>query len=123
MSSTNSDASGSATDSATGTAASVTSSIVSSLISSAISTSETLSASNTASDEPTKTSGGILGTTPETTSAADTDRGIGIVTFLTALVVAVVIFTVQLVAFLLLRNKLARILYVTPRPRFKKLCR
>ncbi|ENH63274.1 Putative protein RSN1 [Fusarium oxysporum f. sp. cubense race 1] len=110
MSSTNSDASGSATDSATGTAASVTSSIVSSLLSSAISASETLSASETASDEPTKTSsGGILGTTPETTSAADTDRGIGIVTFLTALVVAVIIFTVQLVAFLLLRNKLARI--------------
>ncbi|EXL60474.1 hypothetical protein FOCG_03320 [Fusarium oxysporum f. sp. radicis-lycopersici 26381] len=110
MSSTNSDASGSATDSATGTAASVTSSIVSSLLSSAISASETLSASETASGEPTKTSsGGILGTTPETTSAADTDRGIGIVTFLTALVVAVIIFTVQLVAFLLLRNKLARI--------------
>ncbi|KAK2932118.1 hypothetical protein FoTM2_006575 [Fusarium oxysporum f. sp. vasinfectum] len=110
MSSINSDASGSATDSATGTAASVTSSIVSSLLSSAISASETLSASETASDEPTKTSsGGILGTTPETTSAADTDRGIGIVTFLTALVVAVIIFTVQLVAFLLLRNKLARI--------------
>ncbi|KIL92916.1 hypothetical protein FAVG1_04097 [Fusarium avenaceum] len=110
MSSTEADASGSATDSATGTAASVTSSIVSSLISSAISASESLSASETASDEPTKTSSGGGISLPATqTSAANSDRGIGIVTFLTALGVAVAIFTVQLLAFLFLRNKLARI--------------
>jgi hypothetical protein len=36
--------------------------------------------------------------------------GIGIVSFLTAILVSVIIFFVQLLLFLLLRNKLARIL-------------
>jgi calcium permeable stress-gated cation channel len=41
---------------------------------------------------------------------AQEDRGIGIVSFLAALAVALVIFGVQTLLFLLLRNKLARIL-------------
>ncbi|KAF5018561.1 hypothetical protein F66182_9455 [Fusarium sp. NRRL 66182] len=104
MSSTETDASASETNSATGTAASVTGSVVSSLISSAISASESTSndasqTSNAAS--PTETSG--------TLAAVNNNRGIGIATFITALGVAVAIFTVQVAAFLLLRNKLARI--------------
>lgn len=43
-------------------------------------------------------------------NAANKDRGIGIVSFLTALLVAIIIFAVQTGVFLLLRNKLARIL-------------
>lgn len=43
-------------------------------------------------------------------NAADQDRGIGIVSFLTALLVAIVVFSIQAGIFLLLRNKLARIL-------------
>lgn len=42
-------------------------------------------------------------------NAADEDRGIGIVSFLTALAVALVVFAIQTGVFLLLRNKLARI--------------
>ncbi|KAI1014637.1 hypothetical protein LB503_003985 [Fusarium chuoi] len=106
MSSTDSDASASATDSATGTAASVTSSIASSLLSSAISASETLSASSTSSDGPTSTTSGFQGTP---TSAADKDKGIGVVSFLTAVAVAMAVFAVQILLFLILRNKLARI--------------
>lgn len=41
---------------------------------------------------------------------ASSSQGIGIVSFLTALVVAIIIFSVQTGFFLLLRNKLARIL-------------
>ncbi|KAF4126665.1 calcium permeable stress-gated cation channel [Geosmithia morbida] len=41
--------------------------------------------------------------------AAQADQGIGIIGFLTALVVAIIVFTVQVTLFLLLRNKLARI--------------
>lgn len=40
------------------------------------------------------------------------DENIGLVSFLTAVAVAVAIFTVQFTLFLLLRNKLARILSV-----------
>jgi hypothetical protein len=43
-------------------------------------------------------------------NAADQDRGIGIVSFITALLVAIVVFSIQTGIFLLLRNKLARIL-------------
>lgn len=43
-------------------------------------------------------------------NAADEDRGIGIVSFITALLVALIVFAVQTGIFLLLRNKLARIL-------------
>ncbi|KAF5706301.1 acid phosphatase [Fusarium mundagurra] len=106
MSSTEADASASATDSASGTASSVASTIASSLISSAISASETLSGSQTISDEPTTTTSGVMGSS---TSAADKDKGIGIVSFLTAVAVAVAIFAVQVLLFLFLRNKLARI--------------
>lgn len=41
---------------------------------------------------------------------AQDEQGIGIVSFLTALATALVIFTVQASLFMLLRNKLARIL-------------
>ncbi|KAH7189553.1 uncharacterized protein B0J16DRAFT_371388 [Fusarium flagelliforme] len=107
----------SADPSGTGTAesatdiAAITSSIASSLLSSAISATTTGTPASTSSDGPTKTSSGGIGVTPpsETTSAATSDRGIGIATFFTALVVAVVVFSVQILAFLLLRNKLARI--------------
>jgi hypothetical protein len=43
-------------------------------------------------------------------NAANRDRGIGIVSFITALAVALIIFAVQSGIFLMLRNKLARIL-------------
>ncbi|KAF4445916.1 hypothetical protein F53441_10387 [Fusarium austroafricanum] len=107
MSATESDASASATDSATGTASSIASSIASSLLSTALSASETLSASSTTSNKPTKTNTGVF--TPQPTSAADKDKGIGVVSFLTAVAVAMAIFAVQILLFLLLRNKLARI--------------
>ena len=42
--------------------------------------------------------------------SAQDDQGIGIVSFLTAFSVALIIFAVQITLFLLLRNKLARIL-------------
>ncbi|KAJ4269954.1 hypothetical protein NW762_001625 [Fusarium torreyae] len=108
MSSTETDASASATDTASGTASSLASSIASSLISSALSASETLSASATTSDEPTRTSSEIA-ITPSQSSAADKDKGIGIVSFLTAVAVALAVFAIQVLLFLLLRNKLARI--------------
>ncbi|KAF4467912.1 hypothetical protein FALBO_5216 [Fusarium albosuccineum] len=108
MSSTATDAAESATDSATGAESSIISTIASSLVSSAISASETLSGSETLSSEPTKTSG-LASTTPSQTSAAEKDKGIGIVSFLTAVAVAVAVFAVQLSLFLVLRNKLARI--------------
>ena len=51
--------------------------------------------------------------TPQDASAK---KGIGIISFLTAFVAALIIFTVQISVFVLLRNKLARILYdITPR--------
>lgn len=45
-----------------------------------------------------------------TPGAAQDERGIGIVSFLTAFVVALIVFATQSSFFLLLRNKLARIL-------------
>lgn len=45
-----------------------------------------------------------------TQDKADQDQGIGIISFLSAVGVAVAIFAVQFGVFLLLRNKLARIL-------------
>ncbi|RGP60570.1 hypothetical protein FSPOR_10537 [Fusarium sporotrichioides] len=107
MSSTETDASASATgtgtetgtDSATGTA-SITGSILSSLLSSAMTPSST--------SGPTRTSGSLF-ESPTQSSAADKDKGIGIVSFLTAVGVAVAIFAVQILLFLILRNKLARI--------------
>ncbi|KAF4977461.1 hypothetical protein FZEAL_6025 [Fusarium zealandicum] len=109
MSSTATDTAESATDTQSSVASSIASSIISSLTSSALSASETFSGSETTSDEPTKTSSGGLGITPEQTSAADKSRGIGIVSFLTAVAVALAVFAVQLLLFLLLRNKLSRI--------------
>jgi hypothetical protein len=48
----------------------------------------------------------------DTQTAGDGQKseGIGIVSFLTAILVSVIIFFVQLAFFLLLRNKLARVL-------------
>lgn len=50
------------------------------------------------------------------TGTALQSQGIGLVAFLTALATSLVIFGIQIGFFLLLRNKLARILYVTLRP-------
>lgn len=114
MSSTATDTADSVADtaSATGTdsIASSLASIASTIASSALSASETLSGSETLSTEATKTSSGRVGITPSQNSAANKDRGIGIVSFLTAVAVAMVVFAVQILLFLLLRNKLARIL-------------
>ncbi|RGP76997.1 hypothetical protein FLONG3_4935 [Fusarium longipes] len=108
MSSTETDASasvtgtGTAAESATGSeTASLTGSVLSSLLSSATSASKSLTS-------PTLTSSNPFGSA-EPTSAADKDKGIGIVSFLTAVGVAVAIFAVQILLFLILRNKLARI--------------
>ncbi|KAI8689962.1 hypothetical protein LRP88_13735 [Fusarium phalaenopsidis] len=114
MSSTATDTADSVTDtaSATGTdsiVSSLASSIASTIASSALSASETLSSSETLSTGATKTSSGGIDTTPSQTSAADKDKGIGIVSFLTAVAVAMVVFAVQILLFLFLRNKLARI--------------
>jgi calcium permeable stress-gated cation channel len=43
--------------------------------------------------------------------SAQEDQGMGIISFMTAVGVAVAIFAAQFLLFLLLRNKLARILY------------
>ncbi|KAI8723516.1 hypothetical protein NCS52_00207400 [Fusarium sp. LHS14.1] len=114
MSSTATDTADSVTDtaSATGTdsiVSSLASSIASTIASSVLSASETLSGSETLSTGATKTSSGSIDSTPSQTSAADKDKGIGIVSFLTAVAVAMVVFAVQILLFLFLRNKLARI--------------
>lgn len=44
---------------------------------------------------------------------AQSSAGIGIVSFLTAIGVALAVFAAQFLLFMLLRNKLARILYVS----------
>jgi hypothetical protein len=46
--------------------------------------------------------------------SAQTATGISLVAFLSALATSLVVFGVQISLFLLLRNKLARILYVSP---------
>ncbi|QPC78353.1 hypothetical protein HYE68_009105 [Fusarium pseudograminearum] len=110
MSSTGSDA---ASASETGTAASgtdtasITGSLLSSLLST-ISATETPTSSSSSSSGPTRTTSGSIFSATQS-SAADKDKGIGIVSFLTAVGVAVAIFAVQILLFLLLRNKLARI--------------
>lgn len=53
-------------------------------------------------------------TNSDGTGTAQASTGISLVAFLTALATSLVIFAVQIIAFLLLRNKLARILYVFP---------
>ena len=116
MSSTDSDRTASLTD----TASSIASSLVSSAISTALSASESLTRAATGSitDAP---SSAIASTTaeaePTSSNVVDTqpgrgqdDQGIGIVSFLTAVGVALAVFAVQLLLFLVLRNKLARIL-------------
>lgn len=45
-----------------------------------------------------------------TPGAAQDEQGIGIVSFLAAFLVAVIVFAIQATLFMLLRNKLARIL-------------
>ncbi|UZP40750.1 hypothetical protein NXS19_008566 [Fusarium pseudograminearum] len=110
MSSTGSDAA-SASASETGTAASGTdtASITGSLLSSLLSTiSATETPTSSSSSGPTRTTSGPIFSATQS-SAADKDKGIGIVSFLTAVGVAVAIFAVQILLFLLLRNKLARI--------------
>lgn len=54
--------------------------------------------------------------------SAQKSEGIGIVSFLTAVGIAVAIFAAQFLLFLLLRNKLARILYVTATSHSLLLC-
>ncbi|EKJ74867.1 hypothetical protein FPSE_04903 [Fusarium pseudograminearum CS3096] len=110
MSSTGSDAA-SASASETGTAASGTdtASITGSLLSSLLSTiSATETPTSSSFSGPTRTTSGPIFSATQS-SAADKDKGIGIVSFLTAVGVAVAIFAVQILLFLLLRNKLARI--------------
>ncbi|KAM0294306.1 hypothetical protein HYE67_003222 [Fusarium culmorum] len=110
MSSTGSDAA-SASVSETGTAASGTdtASMTGSLLSSLLSTiSATETPTSSSSSGPTRTTSGPIFSATQS-SAADKDKGIGIVSFLTAVGVAVAIFAVQILLFLLLRNKLARI--------------
>ncbi|KAI9171094.1 hypothetical protein HJFPF1_00574 [Paramyrothecium foliicola] len=79
---------------------------LSSVASSIASTISSAAQSIASTPAPSASSTGI----PEGGSgAAQDDQGIGIVSFLTALGVAVAIFTAQILIFLLLRNKLARI--------------
>ncbi|KAK7423455.1 hypothetical protein QQZ08_009024 [Neonectria magnoliae] len=82
-----------------------------SVISSTLTASATLSGSDSESEfrTPTSTSSTATATATTTTDASEDDRGIGIVSFLTALGVAMVVFAVQILLFLFLRNKLARI--------------
>ncbi|KAH7328270.1 hypothetical protein B0I35DRAFT_417041 [Stachybotrys elegans] len=68
----------------------------------ASSLSEALTSSTTARPPPSQTGG-------EGPGAAQDDEGIGIIGFLSALGVAAIVFAVQIILFLLLRNKLARI--------------
>ncbi|KAF7546968.1 hypothetical protein G7Z17_g8057 [Cylindrodendrum hubeiense] len=110
MASRTSDTSESLTDtqSLTDTLSSIVSSVVRSAASSTITASTTLGSSDSRSDFTTPTST-TSSSTATTTSDADSSEGIGIVSFLTALGVAMVVFAVQVLLFLFLRNKLARI--------------
>lgn len=54
---------------------------------------------------------------PSPGAKAQYSEGIGIVSFLTAIGVALAVFAAQFMLFVLLRNKLARILYVSARLR------
>lgn len=65
--------------------------------------STTGTASATSSASPSETTAGGLGT-------AQGSQGISLVAFITALAVSLVIFGVQIFAFILLKEKLARIL-------------
>jgi hypothetical protein len=51
-------------------------------------------------------------TSNDGTGSAQGSQNISLVAFLTALATSLVVFAIQMIAFLLLRNKLARILYV-----------
>lgn len=50
--------------------------------------------------------------TSDPIGAGQSSQGISLVAFISALAVSLIIFGVQILAFLLLKNKLARILYV-----------
>ncbi|KAH7145713.1 hypothetical protein B0J13DRAFT_325446 [Dactylonectria estremocensis] len=117
MASSTSGASESLTDtlsSSASAASSASSASISSIISSALSSaaSSTIatsaSGSNSQSDFVSSTAT-TSSATATTTSEADDSEGIGIVSFLTALGVAMIVFSVQVLLFLFLRNKLARI--------------
>ncbi|KAH6996306.1 hypothetical protein BKA56DRAFT_471166 [Ilyonectria sp. MPI-CAGE-AT-0026] len=95
-------------ESVTDTLSSIVSSALRSAASSTITASATLSASDSQSDSTTPTST-TSAATATATSGADSSQGIGIVSFLTALAVAMIVFAVQVLLFLFLRNKLARI--------------
>jgi len=64
----------------------------------------------------TTSSGPLPTQTDDVTGSAQSSNGISLVAFLTALATSLVVFAVQMIAFLLLRNKLARILYVVLPP-------
>ncbi|KAI5463403.1 hypothetical protein BGZ63DRAFT_402716 [Mariannaea sp. PMI_226] len=84
------------------------SSAVNTAASTAISVSSTLL--STSSSHTTQQPASSTATSKASTNdPSKQDRGIGIVSFLTALAVALVVFAVQILLFLLLRNKLARI--------------
>jgi calcium permeable stress-gated cation channel len=71
-----------------------------------------MSSTTTAASAASTTSSSATATT--TPGAAQTSSGITLVAFLTALATSLVVFGVQMFFFLLLRNKLARILYDLP---------
>jgi hypothetical protein len=64
-------------------------------------------------DTVTATSASASATNSDIGGQAQNSQGISLVTFLTALVSSLIIFGVQMLAFILLKNKLARILYIT----------
>ncbi|KFA50706.1 hypothetical protein S40293_07836 [Stachybotrys chartarum IBT 40293] len=86
------------------TSLSETASTVASSISSIATSLANSAASTTSQAPPTRTDVG-----DEAPGAGQNDEGIGILSFLSALGVALIIFSVQILLFLLLRNKLARI--------------
>lgn len=102
------------------------SSIASSAVSTALSASATLTGTGTGAGTATDSlspsnTGEAAGAAPTQTGAnqagsGQKDEGIGIVSFLTAVGVAVIVFSIQILFFLILRNKLARILYVEASP-------
>ena len=94
-------------------ASSAASSLASSLASSASAALSTAASLTSNSFNPTGTEAAASTQTAESQAgSAQKDKGIGIVSFLTAVGVAMAVFAAQILLFLILRNKLARILYV-----------
>jgi calcium permeable stress-gated cation channel len=75
-----------------------------------MSSSSSIAASTVASSSASSTTGTAAATTTDTAGSAQTSEGITLVAFVTALIASLIVFGVQLGLFLLLRNKLARIL-------------